>query len=237
MDDRWIWALAAAAGGLVLGALAGLAVRRILDRPARRPALREIAGPLGNFVFWLVVATGVVVAVAVASPESLETVPTEILNWLPTVAVAGLLLIGGYALGLTLAAAIGRPVARLSGRRNRTMERSVVVVVFAGAVILALNELGVDTTVINIVIACFSFAAALALAGIAIVGGRNVAAHVAAGRSLQRVIGVGNRIRVGDIEGVVIDLQAAHIVLDTPEGKLAVPYALIMEQSILITPG
>ncbi len=235
MDEQWIWAGASIVAGLVVGALAGTLIRRRLDRPERQPAVRQIAGPLSLLAFWLLVATGIVVAVAVSSPDRLAPVPTDILDWLPDAAIAGLLLIGGYAVGLMLAATIGRAAAQVSGRRNRVVEGAVRTAVFGGAVILALNQLGVDTDVVEILVAGLVFGVAAALAGITIVGGRVVAAHVAAGRTLRHVVDIGATIRVGDITGVVVDTAAAHLVLATDEGTLSVPYGSIIDLPLLVT--
>lgn len=235
MDEQWIWAGVSVVAGLVVGALAGALIRRSLDRPKRQPAVRQIAGPLSLLAFWLLVATGIVVAVAVSSPDRLEPVPTDILDWLPDAAIAGLLLIGGYAVGLMLAATIGRAAAQVSGRRNRVVEGGVRTVVFGGAVVLALNQLGVDTDVVEILVAGLVFGLAAALAGIAIVGGRGVAAHVAAGRTLRHVVDIGATIRVGDISGVVKDTAVAHLVLTTDEGTLNVPYGSIIDLPVLVT--
>ncbi len=235
MDEQWIWAGVSIVAGLVVGALVGAVIRRSLDQPSRQPAVRQIAGPLSLLAFWLLVATGIVVAVAVSSPDRLEPVPTDILDWLPDAAIAGLLLIGGYAVGLMLAAAIGRATAQVSGRRNRLVEGAVRTLVFGGAVILALNQLGVDTDVVEIIVAGLVFGVAAALAGIAIVGGRVVAAHVAAGRTLRHVVEVGATIRVGEISGVVADTSVAHLVLATDEGTLNVPYGAIIDLPLLVT--
>ena len=234
MNERWIWAAIAVGAGLLLGAAAAIVIRRQLSRAHRRLAAQEIAKPLSTFVFWIVFAAGVLVAVAVSSPENLETVPTELLAWLPRLAVAGLLLIGGYAVGLTIAAAVGRAVERVAGHRNRMLERTVRTVVLAGSLILALSQVGVDTTVVNLLIAGVVFATAAVLAGISVVGGRQVAAHVAAGRVLQRVIEVGMQIEAGDVAGVVAELRVAHALVDTDDGRILVPYGILMDKPIRI---
>ncbi len=234
MNERWIWAAIAVGAGLLLGAAVAIVIRRQLSRAHRRLAAQEIAKPLSTFVFWIVFAAGVLVAVAVSSPENLETVPTELLAWLPRLAVAGLLLIGGYAVGLTIAAAVGRAVERVAGHRNRMLERTVRTVVLAGSLILALSQVGVDTTVVNLLIAGVVFATATVLAGISVVGGRQVAAHVAAGRVLQRVIEVGMQIEAGDVAGVVAELRVAHVLVDTDDGRLLVPYGILMDKPIRI---
>ena len=234
MNERWIWAAIAVGAGVLLGAAVAIVIRRQLSRAHRRVAAQEIAKPLSTFVFWIVFAAGVLVAVAVSSPENLETVPTELLAWLPRLAVAGLLLIGGYAVGLTIAAAVGRAVERVAGHRNRMLERTVRTVVLAGSLILALSQVGVDTTVVNLLIAGVVFATATVLAGISVVGGRQVAAHVAAGRVLQRVIEVGMQIEAGDVAGVVAELRVAHVLVDTDDGRLLVPYGILMDKPIRI---
>ena len=232
MDEQWVWAGVAIAGGLLIGAIAGWFIRRFLDREDRRPAVREIASPLSVFVFWVLTATGIVLAVAVSSPETLRPLPRDILDWLPDVAVAGILLIVGYALGVTISATVGRAVARASGMRQRTLERAVRTAVFGGAVILALSQLGVDTTVLNILIAGLVFGLAAGLAGIAAVGSRSVAAHVAAGRALQPVLTVGSVVRFGDTECVVVEALIAHVALDTASGRVLVPYGSIIDEPI-----
>ena len=234
MNERWIWAAIAVGAGVLLGAAVAIVIRRQLSRAHRRLAAQEIAKPLSTFVFWIVFAAGVLVAVAVSSPENLETVPTELLAWLPRLAVAGLLLIGGYAVGLTIAAAVGRAVERIAGYRNRMLERAVRTVVLAGSLILALSQVGVDTTVVNLLIAGVVFATAAVLAGISVVGGRQVAAHVAAGRVLQRVIEVGMQIEAGDVAGVVAELRVAHVLVDTDDGRILVPYGILMDKPIRI---
>ena len=234
MNERWIWAAIAVGAGLLLGAAAAIVIRRQLSRAHRRLAAQEIAKPLSTFVFWIVFAAGVLVAVAVSSPENLETVPTELLAWLPRLAIAGLLLIGGYAVGLTIAAAVGRAIERVAGHRNRMLERTVRTVVLAGSLILALSQVGVDTTVVNLLIAGVVFATAAVLAGISVVGGRQVAAHVAAGRVLQRVIEVGMQIEAGDVAGVVAELRVAHVLVDTDDGRILVPYGILMDKPIRI---
>ena len=232
MDGRWIWAGAAIVCGVLAGAVVGLILRRLLDREDRRPALRETAAPLSLFAFWVLTATGIVLAIAVSSPETLKPIPRDILDWLPNVALAGLLIIGGYALGVTLAATVGRAFSRTSGVRQRTLERAVRTAVFVGAIIFALSQLGVDTTVLNILIGGIAFGGAAGLAGIAIIGARSVAGHVAAGRSLQAALTLGAEIRVGELTGVVVETQIAHVVLETETGPVMVPYGTIIDDPI-----
>ena len=235
MDERWVWSVVAIVGGLGIGAVGGVFLRRFLDREDRRSEVRHIAGPSALFVFWLATATGVVLAIAFSSPETLRPIPRDILEWLPRAGIAGLFLLAGYAVGIAVATAIGRTAGQVSGRRQRGLERAVRSAVFAAAAILALSAVGVDTTILSILVAAGAFGLAAALAGIAVVGARHVAGHIAAGRALQANLRPGARIRTADLCGTVVECQVAHLVLEEPDGtRQLVPWASLMNQVITV---
>lgn len=235
MDEPWIWALVAIVGGVGVGAVGGVCVRRFLGREDRRSEVRHIADPAGLFVFWLATATGIVLAIAVSSPETLQPIPRDILEWLPRVGIAGLFLLAGYAVGVAVATAIGRTAGRVSGRRQRGLERAVRSAVFAAAAILALSAVGIDTTILSILVAAGAFGFAIALAGIAVVGTRHVAGHIAAGRTLQANLRPGARIRTTELCGTVIECQVTHVVLEAADGaRQLVPWASLVNEVITV---
>lgn len=234
MDERWVWASVALVGGLLIASFAALIVRRSLGREARRLALRKIAGPLSLFTFWTLTAAAILVAIAVSSPETLKPIPTDILDWLPNAALAGLLVIGGYALALSVSLALGRLIERGTGERHRSLEQVVRTAVVLGAAILALSQIGVDTTILNILIAAAAFGIAAALAGISIAGSRRLATHIVSGRALRPTLAVGRTIKAGDVEGSIIDQSVTHLVVATEHGRLHVPWGLLIDQPILI---
>ncbi len=234
MDEKLILAAVAVLSGLVVGALLGLVIRRGLDRPDRRTALREISSPLSVFVFWLIFAAGVLLAVGVGSPDRLENIPGDLLQWLPNLAVAGLLVIGGYALGVTAAAALGQTLQRVSGHRNHGLEQVVRVAVPAAAAILAFGQLGIDTTLINLLTSGLVATLTIALGGLSVLGGRHVAAQIAAGRSIRPLLSLGAVVRVAGREGTLRAMHATHVVLEVEEGHLFVPFAELHDHPFVV---
>lgn len=226
MNDAWR-AGAYIAAGLVIGAVAAGLARRLLDRPHRRDALRQAARPTAALLFWLILAAGLVAAVASTSPETLDPIPSDILAWLPRVGVAGLILIAGYVLATVTTAAVARTASRATGRRHPVAESITRITVIGAAAILALTQLGIDTTILNIVVAAVAFGIAGAAAGIAIVGGRHTAHSVAAGRSLAEHLEIGERIRVGEHAGVLDQVTATHlVVVDDRSHRVIIPFCL-----------
>lgn len=229
MDERWIFAIAAVAGGLILGSVAGVAVRRSLGKPSRREELQSVAKPAAVFVFWFVLAIGIVGAVAAVSPESLRDLPGDVLSYFPRVLVAGFILIAGHVLSLVVATVLQTALSRASGQRSTEIARAARFTILGAAVILALSQLGVNTTILMIAIAALLFGVSIAFALLVGLGGRDVAREIAAGRYVRRVLEVGDAINSGDFQGVVRGVHPATLELELPNSaQIHVPYTHLL---------
>lgn len=222
VDDSWWYAAFFIASGLVVGAVVGIVARRLLDRDGRRPALRSAARPAAAFGFWLCVAAGLIAAVASSSPETLEPIPSRVLRWLPAAGVAGLIVIGGFVLASIVSVGIGRASHRATGRRQPLLESAARIAVNSAAIVLALTQLGVDTTILNILVGAVAFGAAAALAGLAISGGHPTARNLAAGRAINAHLNDGDRLSIAGHTGQLLQLTATHVVLGTDDGETVV---------------
>lgn len=185
MINHWILGLIALGSGLLLGEIAGRIVRGTLSRADRSDEVKEMARAVGSVVFWACTATGVFVAVASASRETLEKVPTRVANFVPNVLVAGLIVLAGWAIAVGVSAAIGQSALRASGVRHRGLERSLRVSLVGTAAALALAQVGVDPTILALGLAVLVGGPVLALSLLTALGGRGVARHLAAGRALR----------------------------------------------------
>lgn len=222
MNDTWWWVAGLIAAGLALGVIASIAARKFLGAKTRRPALREAAGPTSMLLFWLFVAAGVIAAVASSSPTTIEDIPSDLLGWLPRLGVAGVILIAGFVIATIASAGAARAARRATGRSQPAVETTVRLGIISGAVVLALTQLGVDTTILDVLVAATAFGVALALAGIAIVGGRDTARSVAAGKSIAEHLEIGARVTMGDHTGTLRRLTATHALVETDSGDTAV---------------
>ena len=108
---------------------------------------------------------------ATLSPETLSPLPRQILNWLPNVIAAGLVVLGGYAVAAAASRSVARAFERATGNRSRLAERTLRTVIIAGAAILALGQLGVETTILIVLTAGVVLAAALTAGLLAGLGG------------------------------------------------------------------
>lgn len=136
------------------------------------------AGMIGLVVKWFVRLIALVVAFDALGLPAVSDVLRQLLMWLPNVIVAlVVLVIGGLA-----AKALGnvvRGAASEAGLTNANfLSKSAAVVVWAFAIVVAVNQLGIATELVNTLFMAIVGALALA-AGLAFgLGGRDTAAEI-----------------------------------------------------------
>lgn len=196
MDEVWQWAIGVVALGIMSG-LAGAGILMIAltkgrgDDPLYRDSARSMA------ILWFVMFTvvGLVLAVSIVNHDSFEDVPAQLVDLLPQLLVAGLIILVGRALALAAGSYVARTVA-VHGRVRDQASLLVRTTVTAGAVVLALDQLGLDTTLLQVVGGAVILGLAVAGALLVGLGGRDMAAEIAAGRYLARLVRVGDRLEV-----------------------------------------
>ena len=82
-------------------------------------------------------------------------------------------------------------------------------------------------------------AAALTAGLLAGLGGRDVAASIAAGRVLRAELDEGQRLLVDSQEMKVVKLRAATVTLQDPSGdrRLVITYSMLLASPLVILPG
>jgi hypothetical protein len=226
--NGWIGALIAVAAGVVVGQVAGRVVRRVLSNQRQPQAIREVAPSIGGFVLALCIAGGLITAVGIVSPEQLETMPRGLVNYLPKVIVAGIMLLLGNVAASVVGMVVSKSLAAAAGGPRPGPVRAIKAVVMGAAIILAVSQLGVDTTIVNLAVAALLFSAGATFTLLTAYGGRDVARNVAAGRYVRRVLPVGAEL-IAPVAGIVVKVHPATVELQTADGTTShVPASSLM---------
>ena len=240
--NEWIWAAIAVGAGLVVGTIAGRIVRRQLGKATRPELMQRLSAPAGSLVFTALAVIGLVVALAAVNPDSLETVPSDLVDYLPRVLMGLVIVIVGNVVAGLGAAAVDQAMSRATGRSSGPVPSVVRIVVLAFAGILAANQLGIDTTIITLAVAAVLFSSGLAAALVIGLGGRTISSEIAAARALRRVMSPGDRISVDDDAGVVIAIHPTSTEIETDQGeRRLLPNSALLGSSFTLvrerTPG
>ena len=220
MIDPWLWAVGAIVGGLLSGVVGAALVRLAIlnGRDGRAEAL-DAARATAIFVFLFFVAIGLVVAVGVTNPTNLRPIPARLLAYSPHVLAAGLIVIAGRAIAYAAAGYVKSTLAESTSRMRAKLAESTRGAISIAAAVLALRQLGIDTTILNIAIGAMLFGLAAAFALLVGLGGRELGRELVTGRYLPRLFRVGDDIAVGAIEGTVVAMHPASIEVMTSDGS------------------
>lgn len=219
MIDPVIWAVGSVVVGLLSGVVGAALVRlAILKGRENRLEAIDAARATSIFVFLFFAAIGAVVAVGVTSPETLRPIPAQLLAYSPHVLAAGLILIAGRALAFAVAGYVKGALAESTTRMRGKLAESIRVVITVASGVLALRQLGIDTTILNIAIGAMLFGLAAAFALLVGFGGRDLGRELVTGRYLPRMMRVGDEIELGEVSGTIVAMHPASIEVMAADG-------------------
>lgn len=215
MIDPWIYAIGAVLVGLLSGVVGAALVRRIILKGREdRPEMHDAARATATFLFLFFTALGVIVAIGFTEPDTLEPIPADLVRKSPRILAAGLILIAGRAIAFALGGMIRSAFEGSTPRIQAQIGATARFVVYAVALVLALSQLGVDTTILSILAGAVTFGLAGAFALLVGLGGREMGGELAAGRHLSRIVAVGDRVEVDGIAGRIVALHPASVEIE-----------------------
>jgi hypothetical protein len=219
MIDPWIFAAGAIVVGLLSGVVGAALVRRIILNERRdRPEAHDAARATATFLFLFFTSLGVIVAIGFTNPETLEPIPAEVLRKSPLVLAAGLILIAARAIAFAVTGMVNTAFASSSGRIRTQVAAVGRTVVYVVAVVLALSQLGVETTILTMIVGAVAFGGAAAFALLVGLGGREMGGELASGRNLHRIVRVGDDVTVDGTSGRVVAMHPTSVELALPDG-------------------
>jgi small-conductance mechanosensitive channel len=226
--------------GIALGQLAAVATRRTLsltDRIAARYGARGTIGvspglqrTLSVFAFILVLILSVIVAVRLLDIDQVSTWLDAVLAYTPRFVVGLLIIAAGSVLGTLARQVCARLVAR--GDANALLPRLAQIGVVLVAFVTGLQQIGIDISYITqlslIVLAALLGGLSLAFA----FGARDYVANLMGQSELARY-STGDRLRIDDDEGEVVEIHRTGLTLATREGLLSIPAARLTRGRVL----
>ncbi|MDF1597857.1 MAG: mechanosensitive ion channel [Acidimicrobiia bacterium] len=217
------------------GVLVGLLLISIAWRILRKRLPNKVADLIDQVLPVLYVAVVVVTALIIIDPDQANTLLDSTLRYLPKALVALIVVIIARALGKITGTLIEAALTRVSpviAARARMATSSLILAV---GVIIALQQIGISTDIILLLVGALCLAGALA-AGLAIgLGSVPMAKQVAAGRHVRDRYQEGQTIRVGGSHGRITEIGTATTRLELMDGGHAeVPNALFLDSAVVV---
>jgi small-conductance mechanosensitive channel len=231
---------------LVVRLVTGRLLTSVLERARRNAEFKEAVDDTGvhvtiprvvaGFVFWVTWLFFLSAAI-----ESLGfTVVTDVLNqaayYLPNVLAAVVILLAG-AIVARLVRRTLTGAARSAGIVHaERLGRGAQVLVLVVAVLVGLDQIGIDAQLLMILMGVLT-AATFGSAGLAFgLGARVAVGNVIASYYVAQSYRTGQVIRIGEIEGEILQTTPTAVLLATRDGRMLIPARRFSEEpSLLLT--
>jgi hypothetical protein len=233
IPPQWVMAALIMMAGLAVALLGRHLARRIVARSTAwfgRWSGLQSPGPserlesvVGAVAYWGVLALAVMATTETLGLPVVTQWLSKVASYVPNV-LAAAAIVGAGVLGARVVSQVvvrAASTARLAAaeRFGRLVEVGFIV----GVLLVATEQLGIEVsllkTAVLIVLSAVLGGAALAFG----LGGRQLVANILSAHFVQKAYQVGQRIRVGDVEGQILRITETAVVLETEDGETSVP--------------
>ncbi len=210
--------------------MAGTGLNKMLARVGIQVPVSTL---IGKIVYWFVLLIFFVSAAESLGLERVSATLDVFALYLPKVFGAALIMLAGVLLA-QLANSLVRGAAEGVGLEYANgLGRIAQVMVVIVSLSVAIGQLEVKTELLNniiaIVLISIGLAAALALG----LGSRDIAGQILAGIYVRELFTVGQRVRIGELEGHIEEIGTVKTVVLTETGELvSVANRLLLDQQV-----
>lgn len=235
------WLVARLAQAILAGLLRRVGVDRLAERANAHKLLSRMGlgastvDLLARLVFWLIMLIFLLAATESLGLSGVVNTLGGLIEYLPNVLAAALILLFGGLLGRLVGEAITAVTEQSSMSGGAALGRIVRYALLAFAIILALEQLGVETTLLATTTLALIGGAALALAVAFGLGSQQLARNIMAGFHVREEFVIGQDLAIGDQRGVLVHVGSAKSRLETEDGEISIPNSLLAEQVVHIS--
>jgi small-conductance mechanosensitive channel len=185
---------------------------------------------ISKLVFWVVMVFFMAVGANVLGWDLFSGWLDSVVNYLPGLITGLLIILAGILLGSVARVGIASATLRAAPQQSAMMARAAQVVIVFSAVIVGVEQIGLNigflSTMIVVVVAILLAGAALAFS----LGAVTLVANMIGAQYLRKHCQVGDLIRIGTVQGEIIDVAQTAIVVATREGKAIIPAGVFQEE-------
>ncbi len=215
-------------------------INRMLERIFRKGSLASVRlstpaiAVIAEIAFWIIIFLAATSAARVAGLTFISGWLNQIVSHLPNLIVGAVIITFGYFASVYVSRLVAPRDGDKKAGERLLLGRLIQVFIFVTALIIGLDQVGIKVTFL---VTLLTVAAGAILAGFAVafgLGARDHVSNLIAARTAQNALHAGLKIRIGDIEGDILEVTPSHIALDTSAGRALVPARIIDEKMIEI---
>ena len=217
-------------GGVVVAVvIIGMLATRFIRRYARPLIGEDWHKSVVTFIGLAAVLVGLGAVAVAFNPETTDTLIVTMVKSIPSLLLAGLIIVAALVLGRIAGTLTGRALRSWSSVVASRADKAVRITVVTFGAIIALDELGVSTQLLLILITAAAAAIALATALAIGLGSVPLARQIAAGRHVSDRFAMGTTISGPGFRGRIVGFGSSSVLVETEAGsRIEVPNELLL---------
>ncbi len=193
-----------------------------------------VADILGWLTYWLIILFYITLAVEVLGFKGLSGWLGNLITYLPSLLLAGLFIFGGFLLGNTIRDRITTGGRSAGLQRSDTLGSWTRMIIILLAVIVGLAQIGIDVRLFEYILTIFVAALAIAIALAFGMGAGHTVSNIISARYVRKTYQVGQKIRINNLQGKILEMSSTGVVLDTDEGRTFIPARVFDEEASVL---
>lgn len=208
----------------------------VLDRPGLSVSTSQHspARVFGELLFWFVLFLFISLAAEVLGIEAFDLWMKDIIGYLLLAALGLFIVWIGYIVSVLARDLVLSATVSAGTPHGEVLATAAQVIIVIIAVILGIDQIGIDilflVVFIGIVFVTVSGGLALAFG----FGSRTHVQNIIAANQLRQRYQNGEKIRFGEMEGQILEISIARVLLQTQEGRVDIPAKLFDESVIIV---
>ena len=196
----------------------------------RQPPTRFV----GEVLFWLTILLSVVLATEILGLSIFVSWLNEIVRYLPLLISGLLIVLAGFIVSSLTRDLVTSAMTSSGMLQADAVGRLVQIVILFTAIVIGADQVGINVSFLS-TISAIILAATLGSVALAFgFGARNHVANLISAHYLRRAISIGDKVRINDLQGSVIEIIDGRIALDTDQGQVLLPASIVDVHSFTI---
>jgi small-conductance mechanosensitive channel len=232
----WLVAYLVRQGSNKLLSLINQSVERMLT--THTPAIARLLNGVTQFLptafFWITLFIFTTAALRVAGLTGIAESLRSIIDFLPSILAGGLIMLTGYILASLVKNIVLASLNSADIAEADALSRLAQTITFVTAIIIGLDQIGIEVTFLTTMLGVSTAAVLVGFALAFGLGSRSLVSNLVAVYYTKGMVQTGQKIRIGDIEGTVLELSATTVILDTAAGRTSIPAKLFQEEVVTV---
>ncbi len=237
------WLVARISQAVVVHLMRKLGIDRLAERTGIDRGLTTIGGQsnlsylLARTTYWLILIFFILLALgALGLTEVVTSTLNSFFSFLPRLIAATVIFLVGAFIARIVGDAITAATLKSNMSSGRILGQAVRFCLLLVVVILSLDELGVQTTILTTIIIVTVAAVALGLAIAFGLGNRQLAHSIMAGFHAREEFNPGQTLTIGDHTGYLVRIGTTKTLLQTSSGQISIPNVVLLNEIVRYPP-